>query len=925
MKRIREHWRLIIGFIAITVLGICIRKFLRGDFPIRDFSSGVIGMAAVRNADISAMIRWYYLYLGMAFVAAYCFSKEFSSLFGCIKRWGNGFSTRFKTYSSFHLPCIGSGWIVLLLLLDASFSVYTRRFDEFVFVACAFMILRSMKSIRFCWTRLLYWLLFARATCFFVTAFMGTWGKGGNLLPFVQSGVYVFLAVIIYLLPKGNMQLSRFFYSIVFWLTSIASFELLYWLSFQEIHLPIFFSLFFGGVACFFSWMLVRRDRCPRPRYVFLLAVVTSLFLLEMRPVGIELNQLMDILFEGANSGLAVADFVSGKGIPLIDNLDAHLFSNSIWGLLYHAIWKDSEGAIFCPWSYLGRIISKFFFCFALMCFWGRKRVLVALLILPVFLPPWTSLFFGLLLLPAFLYWRRKPIIRRHVFLSVLIIVVCLWSADVGIAYGGAALLSVLFTGVIQRNWKGSAQFFLVFLSACIVFLLCATALILLDGHSLMGVISRFVTALASSQNWGYGALGEMNWVIPVYFCLPIIFFIGFWGIREKKFLWNTAGLSALFLVLAYVLNAERTVVRHSLIEGVFGIYPALIPSIAVAGLIGARNHCWRTGAFSVVIVAWIGVLFHFTMKTPSAAQAYLYPYTNRAAVIGASYKVSDGRAIRLSPGISHEIEVMRTVMNRCLFPGESYIDFSNTSLLYAFLGLSHPAYVNQSPAMVNGRKGQEQFLEDMENFGLDRLPLALSSRKGFWLSIDGVANVDRYGLIADFLNAQYRPIAFVADFIVWGKRDRYDELHDRLACVPEVSLIDDDNSIDPTHYTHPLGYVPYLLGEKGDLKTLVCVDALHSVAENLYRMNKNNLPRRVYLTFAAKADSEGDAVVQLFGSTGGKETVYQFRVKSGNHFYRIFLSSDMRWPDLAQDSIQFGLPDGAHVTMVSLEYEDMT
>ena len=57
--------------------------------------------------------------------------------------------------------------------------------------------------------------------------------------------------------------------------------------------------------------------------------------------------------FEGANHGLTIQDFIVGRGMPLIDNLDAHMLSLTLGGIVYFLLTGDGVGALFAPYATL--------------------------------------------------------------------------------------------------------------------------------------------------------------------------------------------------------------------------------------------------------------------------------------------------------------------------------------------------------------------------------------------------------------------------------------------------------------------------------------------------------------------------------------------------------------------------------------------
>jgi len=65
---------------------------------------------------------------------------------------------------------------------------------------------------------------------------------------------------------------------------------------------------------------------------------------------------------------------------------------------------------------------------------------------------------------------------------------------------------------------------------------------------------------------------------------------------------------------------------------------------------------------------------------------------------------------------MKQEYENLKSVLDIVLDDHETYLDFTNQTLLYALLDKEKPVYVNQSPGLLSGDTTQKFFLQEIQN-----------------------------------------------------------------------------------------------------------------------------------------------------------------------------------------------------------------
>lgn len=111
--------------------------------------------------------------------------------------------------------------------------------------------------------------------------------------------------------------------------------------------------------------------------------------------------------------------------------------------------------------------------------------------------------------------------------------------------------------------------------------------------------------------------------------------------------------------------------------------------------------------------------------------------------------------------------------INNLLDKDETYLDFTNQSLLYSLSKRLNPVYVNQTPGMVSGDFSQDMYIKQIKNSDFD-IPIALLPANNnifFALNLDNVMNSYRYYKISEFIYKEYEPFEVVGDYAIWCKK----------------------------------------------------------------------------------------------------------------------------------------------------------
>ena len=240
-------------------------------------------------------------------------------------------------------------------------------------------------------------------------------------------------------------------------------------------------------------------------------------------------------LFEGANHGCAVFDWIALGRIPILENFDAHMLSNFLPGVIDSLLSGNIQYSNQCVgyelYLFLGLLIHYFFFK---ICF-KDSSALMMLFFVPISLLNYKTnstnfaehlMSVGLILVVMFYWWYGSSSIFRSFILWIGLSISVLFSLDVGVSFGVAT--GIVSTLVCARQ-KDGKKLFGFFFSGIIVFLLYLISFLLLCRLRNINTIEwfyKFVNTSLSNQNWAHGVYNDNKQLLvifSVYIVMPLL------------------------------------------------------------------------------------------------------------------------------------------------------------------------------------------------------------------------------------------------------------------------------------------------------------------------------------------------------------------------------------------------------------------
>ena len=855
-------------FPLILIFGIIIftnQKIYLMDFPITNFDNLTLGMATARNIDISKAILWYMIYaVPLCFLFAFFFNKSFL------------YKKSIEFLSRFEINLGESDSFLIVIILS---FILLGRTDIFsvILTICFGLIVIFIKEKEIVLSAWLSAILAFSIPIFFASQFI-----------FNVEILFSIFAIVLLIFLSSQKNISSVFVKLYpFVIAGIADFILL---NLLEIFLVRGYSIsdnililpyILAGISLFFLKPSAEKNYDKK---VLRGSLILAVFL--FTPV-LGNGGYFDF-FEGANHGLTIEDFATGRGLPLIDNFDAHMLSLTLGGIIYLLLSGDYFGALLSPYFQLILMLLGLPSLFWLLKkFFSENQAFIILVIFPF--GGVLSIFPGLIAISLFYFWKNNPDFKKSLLVQITISLLCLYRIDLGASFGFALFLCPILFCLIHKQYKILAQYFLAAI-------LWATAFFSVVWSLDFEFAKEFLTAFNSNQNWAYGDLGKVLRVELVYFVVPALIAIFLLPILQKIIRKQEQDNDWIFLFLyvTFFFGISRMMVRHTFVELAIGTYVAEILLFAL--LVSSVVRSYK-------VVAFVGVFFIYVASCTHAQQDSVMLHVSSVSVAVNSVHLKQDEFFKYpAEDDKNQITAYKNFFDSMLKPDETYLDFSNQTLFFATVGRKSPVYINQFPAMVNGVKGQLQALQTIEK-KIDKIKFVVmpylqrpNVQYSCLTTIDGILNLDRYYLLTEYITKHYRPFCRVGFFAVWCKKSEYETLRSKdIADNTNREYLDYNYEL-PENHNHYLQNIPYLWGKSFLQTKIIDFKDVHSI-----------LNHTGFITMEITSNEDIEAWFKLYGEKIA-DIVYSFKVKPGKNLYRFRVSSDILWQSDLIKNFDYGI-----------------
>lgn len=488
--------------------------------------------------------------------------------------------------------------------------------------------------------------------------------------------------------------------------------------------------------------------------------------------------------FEQSNQGTAISELFRFGKIPIIQTFDAHMLQNQIGRILYGLLNNDYQGAIFLGYSILPIFIILYYFLFEQ--FFNKDIAFFLILLSPIISDNTFNVFtLAPIVILSFLYAYKTKKYKAYLLYWTSIAIACLFRLDMGFALCFASMITWGIVWFIRKHRVSVKKLILSCLYVLTVIFVIFAGLCLLKKISPLQRLIEFLKLCQSNVNWAFSSIGNSNMTafVVFYFIVPsivgiliIILIFKKWRVRESFS--DNKFIIALIIGLLCIFNFSRGIVRHSLVENNSSFIISSAPLfISMFIYIFKKKNKLLLFTISNVIMM---IVFSMAISANSIFPKPLINLATSKYLSFEPYKITTNKKIErviVSDEMKKIYLPLKGVLDRTLLPSETYIDFTNQTLLYAMTGRDKPMYINQSPGLLSGEYTQQKFIEQCEQVN-KKVPFILMPIKPMLLSsnLDGIQNSYRYYLVSEYISNNFKPLFRTSNFALWCRKDRYSE-----------------------------------------------------------------------------------------------------------------------------------------------------
>ena len=656
-----------------------------------------------------------------------------------------------------------------------------------------------------------------------------------------------FSLLILYSLMNHHLKNDRTFISL-FW--AISFLPILYSIVYEGYNILNQYNIYITNkytivvivtlLTFFISYIIYRVGLLANFQYllkrVCFPVLIFGIAMLSVQP-GIQ-NIASSELFETANAGGDIFGFLQYGELPFINNFNPHMLGEDIAAILY--AWCNQlspTDAVYSGWGNFNFYIPSLYLIFFYL-FWQISDSDSAMLITLLF--PLNSMmgFFDVYALGILAIIAANNFLRKKNLLSCLLFVLsclmtCLYRADSGLMAVAAVIVVSIYL-LSQHEFKLLLTLWGIGISTLALCLFIFIGLCILNGVYPLTRILQIIDVISSTERWAYSNV-DNNYKFSFFFaylifpCLTIVVYIYILITRKQKHISVMQLATVSMLTVTYVLNFQRVISRHNLIENIWYLilYTAPLSIAFCFWLICGKNKDHLPLYLSTWIL--IQILVGFQDIT---GNSLLQQNVNRQ-LNSDLYAVYTNKIDRVvySSEVKEKFEPLKSFFDATLDDNDTYLDFSGNTTLYSLTNRNKPVLINQSPALLSSEYSQIMYIHEVEQSN------AVYALLGSYdTGIDSIPYSITHYLLFEYICSQYEPFCVIDNYYIWVKKDLFDEKLSLFSSFVEknpslnVKLI--DYRSEGTH-SFSLKDLPYIWGTYDDTQKTLLSEMIQPVSEN--------------------------------------------------------------------------------------------
>ena len=373
-----------------------------------------------------------------------------------------------------------------------------------------------------------------------------------------------------------------------------------------------------------------------------------------------------------------------------------------------------------------------------------------------------------------------------------------------------------------------------------------------------------------------------------------------------------------MYLIIFYFANFQRGIERHGFIENTDGFlssYSFLIFSLGTYLLLKRYSINTRLIAYSVM-----SLLLMKTYKLRGIEQQENIVEKLSKEIKHKHHPDQLSKPIErstLPEGFyDANIKDIKYFLDTNFDDDATFIDFSNTPILYYYTGRNVPSYFCQSLQNSHNDFLQQGHIRKIEEMNV---PVVVFSNMpyGFWDALDEVPNTVRHFRLAEYIYQNYKPYGIINKHDIWVRKDITIAKQSYVSGPSQAGRIED----------YQLKYLPYLWANYDELqgKTKVLFEA-KGTETNVFNIPTKDTSEGNYIEITLENTPDVDTEILL--EYGGQREVYgtyRFSLSAASKGkYKIRVSSQYNWyaKEINFVSVK-GLPEGAKISSLRITTAD--
>jgi hypothetical protein len=628
-----------------------------------------------------------------------------------------------------------------------------------------------------------------------------------------------------------------------------------------------------------------------------------------------------DDLFEPANPANAIMRMFDFHELPILQALSSHLLSDVSLKPIYILLNGYSGSIDFVIYDFIiNSIFVLLFYFFFLRIFKNALFVFILAMFFPFLafaILDHQSLVFGSIFLIAGLFDEYS--FKKLLLLGFWSFFLMVWRIEVGVS----SLVATTFLMGLYINKQYSKTLLIDLLKTGLILLgtvlLIAVSAWLILKVDIPGNFLQAKEYFGANQAHGlpdvtynYDRFYHYHYIIFPVITLFVFIYLLFSENKERREKFGFLYSSLLFLIVFYFVQAQRGLVRHSMLEG-SDVYMSSYFYLIIALFIYFLTANYKYARY-IFICSLIFLIHNFEFPN-SDGNKNSYEELSSVFQLPSQVQLLNHKVSRITGAddfAKKHYSDFKKFMDTCFTKDATFIDFSNSPMLYFYTKRKVPSYFNQYMQNTVTENLQQINLNYLKRFAIPVVVFS-SVPETWWDCTDGVPNTIRYNKIASYIYKHYEPMTVLNGHYIWTSKEE-------KISVPDSIKIDLGFARMPK--TYDLKKYPYVLARSEELMLDTVNYYIWNTADSGLKLNGRGREDKYdnYLLLEIINRNENNTEISVNYSVegsnlGGFKLIAVPSVKE--KLYAIPLSSQYNWIQQQADRITIS---GEQIKYIKIE-----